>query len=158
VAKSASAAEECGLDPGYPGDLRLRSVRLDLCIPTLAAKPPSGPGWVHEIKHDGYRLIVRRDGEAVRLFTRRKTSVCVTIVEGFAHRVDRDSRNHAREKEPGDTNRDCKRARESLPRGDIAIANREAGDEGEIDRITDGPALKKANHQAKGNLDREYYR
>jgi hypothetical protein len=31
----------------------------------------AGPGWVHEIKHDGYRLIVRRDGEMVRLFTRR---------------------------------------------------------------------------------------
>ena len=30
-----------------------------------------GPDWVHEIKHDGYRLIVRRDGKAVRLFTRR---------------------------------------------------------------------------------------
>jgi bifunctional non-homologous end joining protein LigD len=44
---------------------------VDPCIPTLAAKPPSGPGWVHEIKHDGYRLIVRRDGTAVRLFTRR---------------------------------------------------------------------------------------
>jgi ATP-dependent DNA ligase len=41
------------------------------CIATLAAKPPSGPGWVHEIKHDGYRLIVRRDGITVRLFTRR---------------------------------------------------------------------------------------
>jgi bifunctional non-homologous end joining protein LigD len=41
------------------------------CIPTLAAKPPAGPDWVHEIKHDGYRLIVRRDGKAVRLFTRR---------------------------------------------------------------------------------------
>jgi bifunctional non-homologous end joining protein LigD len=41
------------------------------CIPTRAAKPPSGPGWVHEIKHDGYRLIVRRDGLAVHLFTRR---------------------------------------------------------------------------------------
>jgi len=26
---------------------------------------------VHEIKHDGYRLIVRRDGDRVRLFTRR---------------------------------------------------------------------------------------
>jgi hypothetical protein len=26
-------------------------------------------GWVHEIKHDGYRLQVRRDGSAVRLFT-----------------------------------------------------------------------------------------
>jgi bifunctional non-homologous end joining protein LigD len=41
------------------------------CIPTRAAKPPAGPDWVHEIKHDGYRLLVRRDGEAVRLFTRR---------------------------------------------------------------------------------------
>jgi ATP-dependent DNA ligase len=28
---------------------------IEPCIPTLAAKPPSGPGWVHEIKHDGYR-------------------------------------------------------------------------------------------------------
>jgi len=26
-----------------------------------------GPQWVHEIKHDGYRLIVRRDGDLVRL-------------------------------------------------------------------------------------------
>jgi bifunctional non-homologous end joining protein LigD len=41
------------------------------CIPTLAVKPPSGPDWVHEIKHDGYRLIVRRDGKVVQLFTRR---------------------------------------------------------------------------------------
>ena len=32
---------------------------------------PAGPDWVHEIKHDGYRLQVRRDGDAVRLFTRR---------------------------------------------------------------------------------------
>src|SRR5580704_17457659 len=44
---------------------------IEPCIPTLAAKAPSGPDWVHEIKHDGYRLIVRRDGKAVRLFTRR---------------------------------------------------------------------------------------
>jgi bifunctional non-homologous end joining protein LigD len=32
---------------------------------------PAGPDWVHEIKHDGYRLQVRRDGNTVRLFTRR---------------------------------------------------------------------------------------
>jgi ATP-dependent DNA ligase len=38
--------------------------------PIKASKPPSGPDWVHEIKHDGYRLIVRRDGPTVRLFTR----------------------------------------------------------------------------------------
>jgi bifunctional non-homologous end joining protein LigD len=35
------------------------------------SQAPTGPGWVHEIKHDGYRLIVRRDRSAVRLFTRR---------------------------------------------------------------------------------------
>jgi bifunctional non-homologous end joining protein LigD len=40
------------------------------CIPTRAPKPPSGPDWVHEILHDGYRLLVRRDGDLVRLFTR----------------------------------------------------------------------------------------
>ena len=28
-------------------------------------------GWLHEIKHDGYRLMVRRQGARVRLFTRR---------------------------------------------------------------------------------------
>ena len=38
--------------------------------PIKAAKPPAGPDWVHEIKHDGYRLIVRRDGPTVRLYSR----------------------------------------------------------------------------------------
>jgi bifunctional non-homologous end joining protein LigD len=38
--------------------------------PVLASKPPSGDGWVHEIKHDGYRMIVRRDGAEVRLYSR----------------------------------------------------------------------------------------
>jgi bifunctional non-homologous end joining protein LigD len=41
------------------------------CIPTRAPEPPVGADWVHEIKHDGYRLQVRREGDAVRLFTRR---------------------------------------------------------------------------------------
>jgi hypothetical protein len=44
---------------------------VEPCIPTRAAKPPASPGWVHEIKHDGYRLQVHRHGAAVRLFTRR---------------------------------------------------------------------------------------
>jgi len=35
--------------------------------PVLAPKPPSGADWVHEIKHDGYRLIVWRDGQVVGL-------------------------------------------------------------------------------------------
>ena len=40
------------------------------CQPSKASRPPSGPDWVHEIKHDGYRLIIQRDGTTVRLFTR----------------------------------------------------------------------------------------
>jgi bifunctional non-homologous end joining protein LigD len=38
--------------------------------PIMAAKPPSGADWVHEIKHDGYRMIVCRDGPSVRLHIR----------------------------------------------------------------------------------------
>src|SRR5258707_2875432 len=38
--------------------------------PVKASKPPSGADWVHEIKHDGYRLIVRRDGPTIRLYSR----------------------------------------------------------------------------------------
>jgi bifunctional non-homologous end joining protein LigD len=39
------------------------------CRPTVAQTPPSGPGWAHELKHDGYRLQIHiRDGR-VRLYT-----------------------------------------------------------------------------------------
>jgi hypothetical protein len=40
------------------------------CIPTKATKVPDRPEWIHEIKHDGYRLIVQREDKRVRLFTR----------------------------------------------------------------------------------------
>jgi hypothetical protein len=33
--------------------------------------PPSGAEWIHEIKHDGFRLMARRDGAGVRLITRK---------------------------------------------------------------------------------------
>jgi bifunctional non-homologous end joining protein LigD len=36
----------------------------------MAARPPSCSDWVHEIKHDGYRMIVRRNGPSVRLYSR----------------------------------------------------------------------------------------
>jgi bifunctional non-homologous end joining protein LigD len=49
---------------------RLRAGFVIPAQPVMASKPPSGADWVHQIKHDGYRLIVRRDGAAVRLHTR----------------------------------------------------------------------------------------
>jgi bifunctional non-homologous end joining protein LigD len=38
--------------------------------PVEAPRPPVGTDWVHEIEHDGYRIIVRRDGPTVRLCRR----------------------------------------------------------------------------------------
>jgi bifunctional non-homologous end joining protein LigD len=40
------------------------------CLPSRAERPPSGPGWVYEIKHDGFRMMVRREAVGVRLLTR----------------------------------------------------------------------------------------
>jgi hypothetical protein len=40
---------------------------FDFCLPTLGKFVPSGPEWFHEIKYDGYRLSVERDGERMRL-------------------------------------------------------------------------------------------
>jgi hypothetical protein len=42
---------------------------FDPCIPARGAKVAGRPEWIHEIKHDGYRLIVRHDGNRVRLCT-----------------------------------------------------------------------------------------
>jgi ATP-dependent DNA ligase len=40
------------------------------CLPTKAPQPPSGDVWLHEIKHDGFRIIARKDGNRVRLYSR----------------------------------------------------------------------------------------
>ena len=43
---------------------------IEPCLPSPAKAPPSGPGWLHEIKHDGFRTLARRDAAGVRLITR----------------------------------------------------------------------------------------
>jgi len=43
---------------------------IEPCLPSPAKAPPSGPGWLHEIKHDGFRILARRDSAGVRLITR----------------------------------------------------------------------------------------
>src|SRR5215831_12942117 len=48
-----------------------RSGFIEPCLPSRADRPPSGPGWIHEIKHDGFRMMVRCDAAGVRLLTRR---------------------------------------------------------------------------------------
>jgi ATP-dependent DNA ligase len=40
------------------------------CLPQPAPDPPVGLGWLHEIKHDGFRIMARRDSGRIRLYTR----------------------------------------------------------------------------------------
>jgi bifunctional non-homologous end joining protein LigD len=53
--------------------LRLRTLPagfIEPCLPTSAKRPPSGDGWLHEIKHDCFRCMARKDGKRVRLYSR----------------------------------------------------------------------------------------
>jgi bifunctional non-homologous end joining protein LigD len=50
-------------------------------------QPPSGGLWWHEIKHDGFRIIARKEGDRVRLYTRNGrdfTHRFALIVDGLA--------------------------------------------------------------------------
>jgi bifunctional non-homologous end joining protein LigD len=39
-------------------------------LPSGSKAPPSGKEWLHEIKHDGFRVIARKIGKRVRLYSR----------------------------------------------------------------------------------------
>jgi len=43
---------------------------IEPCLPSPAKRPPVGPEWIHEIKHDGFRIMARRDAAGVRLISR----------------------------------------------------------------------------------------
>jgi bifunctional non-homologous end joining protein LigD len=64
--------DSAALGPYYPRMLgRAASFGfIRPCLPLPAERPPSGNRWIHEVKHDGYRLMVRRDFAGVRLLTR----------------------------------------------------------------------------------------
>ena len=57
--------------PGYLAHMlsrpRTPAGFIQPCLPTKAQRPPS---WLHEIKHDGFRVIARKDGLRVKLYSR----------------------------------------------------------------------------------------
>src|SRR5215470_1333911 len=43
---------------------------IEFCVPVTKKVVPAGPDWFHEIKYDGYRVRVERDGDRVRLLSK----------------------------------------------------------------------------------------
>ena len=62
-----------------------RASFIEPCLPSPADKPPSGSNWIHEIKHDGYRLVARRDPVCIRLI--REVREAVDCFVGDADRI-----------------------------------------------------------------------
>jgi bifunctional non-homologous end joining protein LigD len=48
---------------------------IEPCLPTSSPRPPAGEFYVHEIKHDGFRVIARKIGTQVRLYSRSGTDL-----------------------------------------------------------------------------------
>ena len=44
---------------------------IEPCLLRPAKQPPEGRGWIHEIKHDGFRIMARRADGRVQLLTRK---------------------------------------------------------------------------------------
>ena len=56
--------------PLYRRDMPLPLGFIAPCLPTKAQHPPTGALWLHEIEHDGFHVIARKDGDRVRLYSR----------------------------------------------------------------------------------------
>jgi ATP-dependent DNA ligase len=53
--------------------LRMRTLPssfIEPCLPTKADTLPSDGLWIHEIKHDGFRIVARKNGAQVKLYSR----------------------------------------------------------------------------------------
>jgi bifunctional non-homologous end joining protein LigD len=51
----------------------VRQYEYQPCVPTRGTEVPSGSDFIHEVKYDGYRVLVEREGDRVRLFSRNGT-------------------------------------------------------------------------------------
>jgi ATP-dependent DNA ligase len=51
----------CG--PDLARERRRPAAFIVPCASTLRETVPSGPQWIHEIKHDGFRIMARKEGD-----------------------------------------------------------------------------------------------
>lgn len=47
-----------------------RKAFIEPSFPVQRKEPPTGPDWIHEIKFDGFRIQLHKDGDDVTLFSR----------------------------------------------------------------------------------------
>jgi ATP-dependent DNA ligase len=45
-------------------------IAYELCLASAGKQVPSGPDWIHEVKHDGYRMLLIREDNRLRLLSR----------------------------------------------------------------------------------------
>ena len=62
------------IDAGYVRSSEIRHVPVRLAfirplVPSSAARPPEGGGWLHEPKWNGFRFQVIKDGSDVRFYS-----------------------------------------------------------------------------------------
>jgi ATP-dependent DNA ligase len=79
------------------------------CLPTLRNEPPTGPGWLHEVKFDGYRMQIHKERTHVALYSRNGND--------FTERFPQTSRSV--------TNTLCFDTRMSRPNGFVAAISSE---------------------------------
>jgi ATP-dependent DNA ligase len=56
---------------------------FEFSLPTSATSVPDRPNWLREVKYDGYRMMVIRDGDRVRLISRGPAATTPSAFRGL---------------------------------------------------------------------------
>ena len=67
---ACTTARQFGISTSQHVSRTLPAGFIPPCLPIKAPRPPSGALWLHEIKHDGFRVIALKDGPRVKLYSR----------------------------------------------------------------------------------------
>jgi bifunctional non-homologous end joining protein LigD len=71
TSKASGNARRPPSKPGPPGIPLLRAIgATDLMLATRYRAPFSAPGWLYELKYDGFRCLIRKSGDCVELVSR----------------------------------------------------------------------------------------
>ena len=62
------------------------------CEPTLVDRPPAGDGWLHEIKHDGFRVLAKDAASASQSITVARAHTAAALLIGTEEISDSSSR------------------------------------------------------------------